>query len=467
MAAAVDGVPAWKSGPSGVYIWREANGSWQMRLNTADGKSQNFSGGFSVAGKSFSWVSNLGIEGNDTVKSAYPGQVETGFTVGGSDYIDGITFGVPAGAGVCMWGWGSMGKVVYLGAKAARATLPVDLLDSGACGGAGASNAQMSVNNTKPATTPAASTSTNTKRKYNPGHYIALNDWDGATQMIEAVKPGVRGFNKRYRWIDLEPTQGNYNFAQIQADLTVARDHGMQLVVMIEDKSFSPGLKITPRYLWPYTLPYTAGGEVSKRWDPLVVARMAALTSAMGARFDSHPSFEGVAFQETAMGFTPAIQQQSGYTPEKYRDAIITMLSNARKSFPTSQVFWYMNYLEGKQAYLGQIASAVVPLGIVMGGPDVLPDSWQLNYHSYPFFKQFKGKMKMFNSIQYDSYKHQHATKGYATKYWTTAELFRFARDNLNVNYLFWTRKPVPDPRDSYDWTYALPVIRNNPVFNQ
>jgi hypothetical protein len=126
-----------------------------------------------------------------------------------------------------------------------------------------------------------------------------------------------------------------------------------------------------------------------------------------------------------------------------------------------------MNYLEGKQAYLGQIASAVAPLGIVMGGPDVLPDSWQLNYHSYPFFKQFKGKMKMFNSIQYDSYKHVHATKGYATKYWTMAEMFRFARDDLNVNYLFWTRKPVPDPSDSYDWTYALPVIRNNPVFNQ
>jgi hypothetical protein len=304
-------------------------------------------------------------------------------------------------------------------------------------------------------------------RKYHPGHYIALNDWDGAAQMIEAVKPGVRGFNKRYKWKTLEPSPGNYNFSQVAADLTVARDHGMQLVVMIEDKSFSLTEKFTPPYLHGHTLPYTAGGQVVKRWAPYVQERMNALLKAMGTRFDADPNFEGVAFQETAMGFTAAIQAQHGYTPEKYRDAMITQLTNARKAFPKSQVFWYQNYLEGKQAYLGQVAAAVAPLGVAMGGPDVLPDSWQLNYHSYPFYAQYKGKMPLFGSMQYDSYKHPHATAGYSTRYWTMPELFRWARDKLSVNYIFWTRQPKSQLAGSYNWTHALPVIRNNPEFNR
>lgn len=466
-AAVVDGKPAFAAGrDAGIYVWREGSGDWQMRLLSGS-RNQEFTGGFSVKDRAFNWTSNIAVEGSDSIRKTYPGQIEMALKVGGSDYIDGVTFGVPSGAGVCLWGWGTTGKTVYLGSKATQSTMPVDLLGNGACGG-GASTPDAGSGGSSGGGGGSASPGQqfNGKLKYNPGHYIALNDWDGPVQMIEAVKPGVRGLHKRYPWKDLEPTQGNYNFSVIARDLQIAQDHGMQLVIMIEDKSFSRAVRLMPPYLWNnHSVPYTHGGWVSKRWDPYVVQRMAALTKALGARFDGHPNLEGVSFQESAMGFTPAIEKQYGYTPEKYRDALIQQLTNTRQHFPTSQVFWYQNYLEGKQAYIGQVLNAVAPLKIAMGGPDVLPDSWQLNYHSYPFYKQFKGRLTLFGSMQYDSYKHLHATKGYSSKYWTPAELFRWARNNLHVNYVFWTRKPKPEPGDSYSWQDALPVIRNNANF--
>ena len=38
------------------------------------------------------------------------------------------------------------------------------------------------------------------------------------------------------------------------------------------------------------------------RWSPYVVGRLNALIKAMG-KFDSHPNFEGIATQETSLGF--------------------------------------------------------------------------------------------------------------------------------------------------------------------
>ena len=302
--------------------------------------------------------------------------------------------------------------------------------------------------------------------KFHPGHYIAMNDWDNQAAMIGAVRPGVRGIHKRYMWKDLEPAFGQYDFSQIASDLDLMADHGMQLVVMIEDKRFSD-IVPTPAYLWDeHTLRHGGGGYIAKRWSPWVVERMGALTQAMGERFDGHPNLEGIAFQESATSMTMASLNANGYTPEKYRDALIQMLASAKAHFPRSRVFWYMNFIEGNNGYLAHVAEAVAPHGITMGGPDVLPDNASLNRHAYPLYRLFKDRMTLFGSMQYVAYNHVHLDKSRPTKYWTMQELFEFARDELHVNYVFWTRKPFRDPADSYLWTDALPVIRDNPHFN-
>ena len=307
------------------------------------------------------------------------------------------------------------------------------------------------------------------RKKYNPGHYLALYGFEKQSAMYDGAHPGIRGIQKRYTWGSLETALGQYDFSQIESDLAVAASQGLQLIVMVEDKSFKNDPQPTPKYLWgdQYTVPTRIGGYIAVRHNPYVVERMKALTRALAERFDSHPNFEGIAYQETAIGFTTAVVKATGYTPEKYRDALIDVLLNAAESFPTSQVFWYMNFLKGHQSYIAKVAEAVAPAGVIMGGPDILPDDHAIKTHAYPFYEQFNGKMKLFCSAQNHSYYHKHQDTSYPTEFWTPKELFIFARDQLHVNYVFWNHNTwLSGPAGSYRWKDALPVIEANPVFN-
>ena len=285
--------------------------------------------------------------------------------------------------------------------------------------------------------------------------------------MLNSVKPGVVGFLKRYTWRELEPSLGQYDFSEIESDLALVASQGMQLVIMIEDKTFVDE-KPLPAYLSTdqHTRANRAGGYTAVRWSPYIVTRMKALIKALGQRFDAHPNFEGIfPTEESAPSANDTTLDATGYTPEKYRDALIDVLTDATRSLPTSRVFWYMNFLPRNQDYIANTASAVAALGVVMGGPDVLPDDHSLTRLTYPFYDQFNGQLPMFGHISGACYHHLHKDTSYPTKYWNMGELFRYARDKTHANYMFWVRIPRPSPSDAYDWTDALPVIANNPVF--
>lgn len=306
---------------------------------------------------------------------------------------------------------------------------------------------------------------TTAARKYNPGHYIALLPEQGSqAHMAGSLKPGVKGFMKRYKWRELEPSYGNYDFSEVRSDLAWAAAYGMRLIVMIEDKSFTP-TRPTPPYLDAYSLRNKRGGYTAERWDPFVTQRMKALVVALG-RFDGAWNFEGVALQETALTLDTWVLDAHAYTPEKYRDFYINVLSAAGNNMPTSRVFWFMNYFPRNQSYIGVIANTVASKGVVMGGPDVLPDDQTLRKMTYPFYDQFRYKMPLFGQVEGECYEALHTTCCYPTKFWTMPELFRYARDRLHVDYMFWVRVTIPTHWNSYDWTDALPVIQNNPTFN-
>ena len=304
------------------------------------------------------------------------------------------------------------------------------------------------------------------QRKYNPGHYVSMNPKDDQADMVEALRPGVKGVQRRYYWNKLETSFNNYDFAEVESDLDLLASQGKQLIILIEDKTFNGEIP-TPLYLQnDYTLPNRAGGFTAIRWKPYVVDRFTKLIDELGQQFDSHPAFEGVAIQESALGFDASTLAANGYTPEIYRDALIEMLTRAAASIPTSTVFWYMNYFPQKMAYISVVANAVTSAGVAVGGPDVLPDDYGLKTHTYPLFDQLENTVTLFNSIQYNSYNHVHMDTSYPTTYWTLDELFQFARDELHVSYLFWNRKTWRDPDDSYTWADALPTIENNQTFN-
>jgi hypothetical protein len=284
---------------------------------------------------------------------------------------------------------------------------------------------------------------------------------DGAA-IVDSLRPGVRGVQIRYTWRSLEPTEGTYDFAKLKSDLDLVASHGAVLIAMVVDKSFDASVP-TPDYLASKTVPNNPGGYTVLRWDPVVLKRFQALTTAIGAAFDTHPGLEAVATQESAPSLTAAQLASAGYTPEAYRDSLIAMLTSMKQALPSSQVFWYMNFIPQKQSYIAAIAAAVAPLGVSMGGPDILPESASLVAQTYPLYGQFSGKMPLFCSAQFDSYEHVKSSTG---DYYTMQEIFEFGRDQLHVSYVLWNRKTWSTPAGSYNWLDALPVIAKNPTFN-
>ena len=235
---------------------------------------------------------------------------------------------------------------------------------------------------------------------------------------------------------------------------------------MVEDKSFDHEVP-TPAYLQDkHTVATRNRGFTAVRWDPFVNDRFRQLVAKLGAQFDCDPNFEGVAFQETSPSLDSSALAATGYSPEKYRDALVGMLRSAAASVPRSRVFWYMNFLPGRQDYIGEIASALSGSGVVLGGPDVLPENPALARRVYPYYEKFRGRLKLFGSMQHDSYRHRRSNAGGdQSPYWSMEDMFLFARDRLHVDYLFWEYRTKRQPADSRDWNDAREVIARYPTF--
>jgi hypothetical protein len=304
------------------------------------------------------------------------------------------------------------------------------------------------------------------QRKFHPGHYVSIGRVEAPNGFSAALGKGITGVQMRYRWAQLEPEQDHYDFAGIARDLDAAKSAGVQLVVLIEDKSFTDDVPTPPYVAEKYTVRNHNRGYSTLRWDPYVVERLEQLVAKLGAQFDCNPNFEGVAFQESSPSLDDSELDATGYTPEKYRDALIALLRSASNSVPTSRVFWYMNFLPRNQRYVGDIANAVIGTGVAMGGPDILPDNRALQKRVYPYYDEFRGRLKLFNSMQHNSYRHRHGGNESSGGYWSMDDLFQFARTKLHVDYLFWDYHTQRVPPDSHNWDDAREVIGRNPTFS-
>lgn len=312
-------------------------------------------------------------------------------------------------------------------------------------------------------------------REGNPGHYLMLlmgNDTQAA--MKKFIVPGVRGFQKRYYWRDLEPVKGIYDFTELASDVAFCAANGMILTAMIQDKSFSGPTHVLPKGMEAYEIANHAGtsptpgnpnygGYTSKRWDPAVVIQCNLLTKNIGLQFDKKVGFGGVATCETSLSLDYAVLDAHGYTPEQYRDSYINTLMNAALNMPYSNVYWTMNFLAKNSSYLGEIANAVRAYGVQMGGPDCLPNSVSLVTGPYLLYEQYKGRIRLFIQV---------SPPGYAipqqqmpTPYMTMDQILGYAKDHLYVNTMFWYPVGQSNPQ-AYSWKDAVPVIGANPVIN-
>jgi len=292
-------------------------------------------------------------------------------------------------------------------------------------------------------------------------HYVFFaHERERITEKSFLDTPAFEGAQLKYTWRELEPEKDKYDFSSIRKDLAFLTSKGKKLFIQLQEVSFDAKWKLVPDYL--QTAEYHGGvapqydndvdedhpgiaGWVSRRWDPAVQARFQKLLDALGKEFDG--KIEGINLPETSVVFGVSGKLfPPGYTPEIYRDAIITNMKALKRAFPKSVVIQYANFMPGEwlpdndKSYLRSVYKEARNLSVGVGGPDLLPFRWGQRNHSYPLIKASAGSIPTGVAVQDGNYSDEDRK---THKRATVAELLKFATEELNVDYVFWcTEEP-------------------------
>jgi hypothetical protein len=322
-------------------------------------------------------------------------------------------------------------------------------------------------------------------RKSNYGHYFAMRYADTpADAAMLCEQAGVKGVVWRRTWGEVEAAAGSYDFSSFDNVLAaIAGSHNpqCQLWLFVEYKSFSnsPVKNPCPPYLQAqYSAPNANGNGASTcfMWDPVVLNAYVAMIKAAAARYDANPRIEGMIFQESALGFNGTYSQDVAdggtYTPEAWRDGLITLAQQCGAAFSQSRCVSFLNFLRGGQQYMYNVSAAIAGVPdnrACISGPDLLPDESTLYTGDgaiYEVMVRHQGCRS--NSAQNASYGVTGCDMdcifhfGVGGTFGDFPEATPRAGGVCINSYLFWSHRVVASPT-GLDWTSALPVIAAYP----
>lgn len=288
---------------------------------------------------------------------------------------------------------------------------------------------------------------------------------EGIHDSIFWKHPAMAGAQITYPWKRLEPAPGVYDFHEIEEDLRFLQSKGKKLFIQIQDVSFDSTMIQAPKYLLQDTL-YHGGadahyeithtgtmykcGWMARRWDPAVAERFHRLLEKLGEQFDGR--IEGINLPETAVDFVPD-HLPAGYSPQVYLEAIKQNTYVLRNAFPHSQVIQYANFMPGERhANLEELYRYAREIKAGMGGPDIMVYRKFQMKNSYPLIKDLAGAATTGMAVQDGNYSLINPQTG---KQVTVEEIYNFAREYLNLDYIFWcTEAP-------YYTTEVLPFLES------
>ncbi len=215
-----------------------------------------------------------------------------------------------------------------------------------------------------------ANESAQLKKKFFPGHYLTTTLQDGYgmaplgsvadrnTRQLVSANPNFRGYHNKYRWADLEPARGAYDFSKIIEDLSIAAADGKVMSFMIVDRrneSRQPfplpsymnraSADFDLAYKDAYFIPTSKPGAISPNWtSEILTDRMIDLVTALGAALDSHPTLASVGLPETAM---IELKDQPWYDPNKHLEYYNRVHNAAARAFPTTIFNQMVNWRSG------------------------------------------------------------------------------------------------------------------------
>lgn len=279
--------------------------------------------------------------------------------------------------------------------------------------------------------------------------YMGQDEIEGALPLLD--RPDIMGVQILYIWKNLEPRKGVYDFSMIEHDLAIARAHGKQFWLQVQDRSFRPEARWFPNYLVEEP-DYGGGiarqyddrdgtpvpeGWVVRQWDPKVRARYQALIAALAKQFDGRIlGFNG---EESAAGISKD-DPPSGYSCDAYFEGTKENILFARTAFKRTHVVQYVNFWPcewgNDRGYMSGFFAFAAAHNIGVGGPDIVPNWRGQMRNSYPYIHDYQAKVPIVAMAV------QEPTLDYinpVTKHpFTKDEFISFAIDYLGVDIIFW-----------------------------
>lgn len=288
-----------------------------------------------------------------------------------------------------------------------------------------------------------------------PKHFVFFSrEREGIHDSAFYMHPGITGAQITYAWKNLEPGKGIYDLHEIEEDLLFLQQHGKKLWIQLQDVTFSCKFNVTPGYLLTdpayhgganlqYALSADGkpvkGGWTTRRWDPAVAKRFHLLLKQLAKQFDGR--IEGINLPETAVDFQ-AVEElwPEGFTSTIYLKAIKKTMLVLRKSFRQSVPVQYANFMPGPLSDLAAVYAYARKIGLGVGGPDIkVYRPFQMK-NSYPMIKALAGIVPTAMAVQEGNYSVENPQTG---KVVTVPEILDFAREYLQLNYIFWcTEEP-------------------------
>jgi hypothetical protein len=272
----------------------------------------------------------------------------------------------------------------------------------------------------------------------------------------------IVGAQLKYRWQELEPERDRYDLRPILQDLAFLERHGKRLFIQLQDVSFEEAIVNVPDYLRDdpvfgggVALQYEydvndetvliAEGWVARRWDPAVRERFIKLLRVLGDSLDGR--IEGLNLPETSIGFGDSGEHDPpGFSYEGYLESVKALMTAAREAFPRSHVIQYANFMPGEwlpgndHGYLRSVYEHADRIGAGVGGPDLLPHRRGQQNHSYPLIATRGPNTVAGVAVQWGNLDETNPETGERV---TVDALYRFARDSLRLDYIFWgTQEP-------------------------
>jgi hypothetical protein len=274
--------------------------------------------------------------------------------------------------------------------------------------------------------------------------------------------PSVVGAQLKYRWQELEPERDVYDLQPNLQDLAFLERHGKQLFIQLQDVSFEEDIINVPDYLRSdpafgggIARQYShdddddtvliAEGWVARRWDPAVRARFVKLLQVLAQELDGR--IAGLNLPETSVGLREGgAPYPPDFTYDGYYQTIKDVMTAARAAFVQSDVIQYANFMPGEwmpendHGYLRGIYAHADSVGAGVGGPDLRPyRRWQ-RIHSYVLIAARSPSTAAGVAVQWGNLEDRNPATGERE---TVDDVYRFARDSLRLDYIFWgTQEP-------------------------